>query len=111
MDDESSVGRALSRMLRSKVDEILVAVSPLEAEMLLDTQEVTHLICDHWFGRGQRLGVHLVRQWKETYPSIKRAVLLTGTDISLIEVQPDIDAILDKTVDEKAISRALGFND
>ncbi len=109
VDDESTVCRALSRMLRKQADEILSAISPGEAETVLATRTVTHVICDHWFGSGQPLGLDLVSKWKNEYPSIKRVIVLTGTDISKLEANPNVDCIMDKTVDPDELIKVLGL--
>ena len=109
VDDESSVCRALSRMLKGRVDEILSAYSPMEAETILKTREITLLICDHWFGQGQPLGADLAAKWKDRYKSIRRAVVLTGTDISKIETPPGVHQIIAKTVKTEELVEALGL--
>ncbi|MCP4679291.1 MAG: response regulator [Deltaproteobacteria bacterium] len=109
VDDESSVCRALSRMLKGRVDEILSAYSPLEAETILETREITLLICDHWFGPGQPLGADLAAKWKERYHSIQRAVVLTGTDISKLETPSGVHQIIAKTVKTEELVNALGL--
>lgn len=110
VDDESSVCRALSRIFRSCVDEVLTAFSPIEAETVLATKKITHLICDQWFGIGQPLGLDLVVKWKREHPSISRIVILTGTDVTQLEMPPDVDRIMDKTVDPKLLMGVLELN-
>lgn len=109
VDDESSVCRALSRMLKGRVGEILSAYSPLEAESILDTREINLLICDHWFGPGQPLGADLAAKWKNRYNSIRRAVVLTGTDISKLNTPPGVHQIIAKTVKTEELVNALGL--
>jgi DNA-binding NtrC family response regulator len=110
VDDESSVCRALSRMLGKRVDEIASAFSPQEAEMVLVSKEVTHLVCDHWFGMGQPLGVDLVAKWKEKYQSIQNIVLLTGTDETRLSLPTEGVRIMNKTVNPDDLIAALNLN-
>ena len=110
LDDESTVCRALSRLLSRRVREVLTAGSPAEAEAILKTGVVTHLICDHWLGPGSPLGVDLAAAWRKKYPSIKRTVILTGTDTTRLDPHPGIDAITDKTVDPEALVEALALD-
>ena len=110
VDDESSVCRALSRMLKKDVDEILTAFSPQEAETVLDSRKITHLICDHWFGQGQPLGLDLAAKWKKEHTSLRRVIVLTGTDITRLTAPPGVNEILAKTAraDELAAALDLG---
>jgi len=110
VDDERSVCRALSRLLENSIKTIQTATNPTEAEMVLNSRDVTHLICDHWFGPGQPLGIDLVAKWKKKYTSIKRAVVLTGTDISNIDTSSSVDKILPKVVDPDDLIKTLGLS-
>ncbi len=107
VDDERSVCRALTRLLDRTVGKIQTATNPSEAEIVLRTGKVTHVICDHWFGPGQPLGLDLVSSWKEKYPSIKRAVVLTGTDVDKLADTKNVDKILPKVVDPKYLIEVL----
>jgi len=109
VDDESTVCRALSRMLKKYADEIITATNPNEAESVLEMGEVTHLICDHWFGPGQPLGLDLVARWKKRYASISRAVVLTGTDVTQLRAQPGVYQIMAKTVEPRELAQALNL--
>lgn len=110
VDDESTVCRALSRMLKKYADEIITATNPSEAESVLEMGEVTHLICDHWFGPGQPLGLDLVSRWKKSYSSIRRAVVLTGTDVTQLKTQPGVHQIMTKTVEPSELASALDLH-
>ena len=59
IDDESSVCRALSRILRRKANEIITAQTIVDAELVLDTRDVTHVLCDHLLGPGSRVRLAL----------------------------------------------------
>ena len=108
VDDERTVCRALTRLLDRSVSRIETATNPKEAEIVLRAGNVTHVICDHWFGPGQPLGLDLVTQWKETYPSIRRIVVLTGTDVNKLEKSKNV-VILPKVVDPDELIEALGL--
>ncbi len=110
VDDETSVCRALSRMLTNKVDQITYSTSSLEAQTILATQKITHLICDHWFGAGHKLGLDLAVQWRNEFSSIERVVLLTGTDTSMLDVPEEIDFILTKAADSDELLKALNLS-
>ncbi len=110
VDDERSVCRALSRLLDRQVQEILSATNAREAEIILRSGRVTHVICDHWFGPGQPLGTDLVTNWKSRFPTIQKAVVLTGTDINKLDGGTAVDKILPKVVDPADLIKVLGFN-
>lgn len=107
VDDESTVCRALSRMLRTKVDEVISTCSPSDGETILTTKPVTHLLCDHWFGPGQPVGLQLAMKWKRMYPSIQKAVVLTGTDVTAHKTPPELDAIVSKTIAPEDLIKVL----
>jgi DNA-binding NtrC family response regulator len=109
VDDERTVCRALTRLLDRSVSKIQTATNPREAEIILRSGNITHVICDHWFGPGQPLGLDLVGQWKETYQSIKCAVVLTGTDVEELSKPKYVDEILPKVIDPDELIAALGF--
>lgn len=97
VDDESAVCRALRRMLRGRVGRIVTAETPEDAEAVLDSTGVTHLICDHYLGPGQPLGMDLAAKWRGRYPTLRRVVILTGRDVKDIEPAGGIDHVLPKT--------------
>ena len=110
VDDERSVCRALTRLLDRQVRRIETASTPIEAEIILRSGHITHVICDHWFGPGQPLGIDLVSNWKKNFPSILRAVVLTGMDISKLPSAPGVDRILPKVVDPDELIEVLDLN-
>ena len=109
VDDERSVCRALTRLLDRQIRRIETATNPVEAEIILRSGRITHLICDHWFGPGQPLGMDLVSAWKQKFPSIQRAVVLTGTDINKLPAASGVDSILPKVVDPDELIEVLGL--
>lgn len=109
VDDESSVLRAVGRMLAKYADEILTASGHTEAEAILESRSVTHILCDHWFGRGLPLGLDLAAKWKTLYPKLEKVVVLTGVDIDALSPSPLIDAVLPKTTDPEKLASTLGL--
>ena len=107
VDDESTVCRALSRILKKAADEVVCACSIRDAETILASQKITHLVCDHWFGPGQPLGLQQSLKWKKNHPSIQKAILLTGTDVVSEKAPPGLDKIMSKAVDPSEIVAAL----
>lgn len=110
VDDESAVCRAVKKMLKDRFDEVLSAYSPDEAELILASREVTMVICDHRFGDNQDVGLKLVADWRKKHPSIRRAVLLTGTDVSILTAPEGVDRIISKSIRTKELLEALGID-
>lgn len=52
----------------------------------------------------------MAARWKATYPSILRAVVLTGTDITKLPPAPGVDRILPKVVDPDELIEVLELN-
>jgi len=96
-------------MLSGSVDEILTALNPQEADAFLRTQPVTHVICDHWFGHGQPLGVDVAAGWRDRHQSIAHVVVLTGRDIEQINRPEAVDEIVPKTATKEMLLAALGL--
>jgi DNA-binding NtrC family response regulator len=107
VDDESAVCRALRRMLNHKVDRIMTAETPEDAETVLASTIVTHLICDHYLGPGQPLGMDLAATWRTRYPALRQIVVLTGKDVDGIEAASGIDHVLPKTTEPARLAALL----
>ena len=109
IDDEASVCRALGRILRKKASEIITAQNIVDAELVLDTKEVTHVLCDHLLGPGQPKGLETAIHWKAEYPSIEKIIILTGTDAAFARTPAGIDHVLPKTTDPLKLAEILGL--
>jgi len=107
IDDEASVCRALSRILSKKAAETITARNISDAELILDTREITHVLCDHLLGPGQPKGLDNAIYWKEEYPSIRKIIVLTGTDAAFDEPPQGIDKVLPKTTDPMELAEHL----
>jgi CheY-like chemotaxis protein len=107
LDDEATVCRSLQRVLGKTFDEILTAETPADAETILGSRAVTHLLCDHLLGPGQPTGHDLATRWRAEHPSLEQVVLLTGADVSRLEVSDAIDRVLPKTTELPDLARAL----
>ena len=107
IDDEASVCRALSRILRQKAQDIITAQNTADAELIMDTRDVTHILCDHLLGPGQPRGLDTAVHWKNEYPSIEKIIILTGTDAAFDAPPPGIDHVLPKTTDPLKLAEYL----
>jgi len=97
----------LRRLLNGKVDEIITAQTPVDAEVVLKTKPVTHVLCDHFLGPGQPTGLSIAHNWKQNYPSLKKVIILTGTDVNYLSQASGIDKIIPKTVDPVDLIKML----
>lgn len=109
IDDETTVCNALRRLLRSKVDEILIAANSSDAENILNSKPVTHILCDHMLGPGQPKGLEIAQDWKQIHSSIQKIIILTGTTVYKKDAPVGIDCILPKITDPIDLISYLGF--
>lgn len=104
VEDRADVGRAFVRYLRRHFDEVLLATTPSDAEARLSGKPApTHVLCDHWLGDGYPLGTVLVSQWRQRYPQLRRAILVSGSEIEEIEAPDGVDAVFAKPADMGAV--------
>jgi CheY-like chemotaxis protein len=101
VDDNSALHRGARTLLKSKFSHILTAGSDAEADVLLLTNPVTHLMVDYFLGDANT-GDHCIRKWRALYPSIRQAILISGS-VSEIN-QTDIDAVYTKPFDFNSIT-------
>ncbi len=109
VDDESSVCRALRRLMGDRADEIITAQTPTDAETILHSRSVTHVICDHFLGPGQPKGMDIAKKWKDAFPSIRSVIILTGTNVKNLDPPETIDHVLPKTTDPVELAGLLGL--
>ncbi len=99
VDDDSLVLQLLSRVFLPSFDEVLTATNSLDAEILVKTNHITHLVCDHDLGANEPNGLSLIPHFRKTRPEIERAVLFTGSNITRKAVPSSIDRVVVKTAD------------
>jgi CheY-like chemotaxis protein len=107
VDDEPIFCRSMSRLLGRAFDEVHVAGSPDEAEEILAAYPVTHLICDYRLGSNLPPGSVFVQKWREAYPGIDRAVVLTGALDYYVKNLEGIDSVRAKGIDPDEVLRAV----
>lgn len=109
IDDDTSVCRAIRRLFRGRFNDIVFAETPADAETILASRPVTHVICDHMLGPGRPRGLELAGEWKALFPSIRRIAILTGANVKDLQASGGIDLIVPKTIDpEELIAKLLG---
>ncbi len=109
IDDEASVCRALRRILQKRVQEVITVSNAADAELVLDTRPVTHVLCDNLLGAEQPRGMDIAAGWKKKHPSIVRLAILTGASASCGSLPDGIDVVLPKTTDPFALADLIGL--
>ncbi|MBN2802531.1 MAG: hypothetical protein JXR91_05520 [Deltaproteobacteria bacterium] len=109
IDDESSVRRALSRVLSTRADTILTAATITDALLIMETNNISHVICDHLLGPGQPTGIEAAVNWKKQFPTIQNLLILTGSRAFLAVPPEGIDAVIPKTTDPMVIADKLNL--
>lgn len=107
VEDNEHVRRMLRKILKRRFDKILLAADPNEADRLLAENVVTHLLCDCNLGPGFPMGCQLIPGWRKKHPTIRRAVVYTGTDLSAVKVPPQVDRVVAKTDEVQELIKAL----
>jgi CheY-like chemotaxis protein len=107
VDDHERVIELLSRRLGEFFDQFYGATNPADAEAILAAHPVTHLVCDFDLGGEHPVGTYLVQKWRSQYPGIKRAIIHSGAQRSIIPTIPEVDDILSKPASIFALKTAL----
>jgi CheY-like chemotaxis protein len=107
VDDESAVCRVLRRLLRNKFDDIVAVETPADAEAVLASRPVTHVVCDQCLGPGQPEGLEIASAWRAANPSIRKLIILTGANVMNLTALPGVDLVLPKTIDPVDLARLL----
>jgi DNA-binding NtrC family response regulator len=105
-DDDRLTLRSLGRVLRGIFDQTLLVQNARQAEEMLSAHTVTHLLCDRRLAE-QQTGDKFIQQWKERWPTIRYAALMTGDDVSPYRDIPQIDAVFNKPLDPSELRAAL----
>jgi len=109
VDDDAQVVGALRRYLSLSFDQVLTAQNSAEAEAALAfaSPPVTHLVCDYDLGPGEPTGTMLIPRLRAAHPSIRVAVLVTGSALDLADVVPGVDRKFRKPCDVEELTRVL----
>jgi DNA-binding response OmpR family regulator len=79
VDDYEDMEPLFRRFLRKAFDEVLFARDLDQADALLATHPVTHLVVDYHLGPGGAGGCDIVASWRARVPTIGFAALFSGT--------------------------------
>ena len=105
-DDDRLTLRSIARVIHGTFDEILTAQTAAQAEELLGSHQVTHLLCDRNLAEQMR-GEQFIAKWREQWPSIRYAALMSGEDASHLLDQPTIDMVFPKPFEPSEVREAL----
>jgi len=94
--DEPAIASLLTRSLGDDFDGIHVAGRASDAESILSSHTVTHIVCDLYLGRDEPLGDELIRRWKRRWPTIRYAALFTGSTFEKDHSYEKVDNIFMK---------------
>jgi DNA-binding NtrC family response regulator len=94
--DEVGIRRTLPRSLNGEFDDIHTAGTAAEADEILSSHTVTHVVCDLYLGNGQPLGDELIRTWRRRWPAIQYAALFTGSTYEKDHTYEKVDHIFTK---------------
>ena len=106
VDDEVLALKATVRLLKGQFDDVLAAESADEAEALLESNSVTHLLVDRQL-TDFRLGEELIDSWKRRWSTIHYAALMTGEDVEELTVPETVDDVFPKPFDMALLRSSL----
>ncbi len=125
VDDYHSLARAFQKLIAPAVDDVYTAGGAWEAQYILDSVPVSHLLCDlnitvendsplmsarhlpTFDNFRNQLGFELALQWRKKYPSIKKVVVYTGGDLYGISKPKGVDSLVCKTDIDDVIEALL----
>ncbi|MCP4678683.1 MAG: response regulator [Deltaproteobacteria bacterium] len=107
IDDEPAIGRILGRALAEHCQSFHFTTNQHDAEEILKTHEVTHVIADYFMGRDMPTGVDLIPAWRARFTSIRRAIVLSGKNLSSVPIPREVDAVVGKPCSAKDLRAAL----
>jgi ActR/RegA family two-component response regulator len=109
VDDDRLLCRSVARALKPYFTEVMSATTPAAADEILGRHPITHLISDCVLGDDLPLGVELIPGWRRRCPTIRRAVVFTGSDLSGIYIPTEVDEVVEKLEGSDKLLEALGI--
>ncbi|MCP4605500.1 MAG: response regulator [Proteobacteria bacterium] len=107
VDKNDLVRRMIYNEFSCTFDQVFSAEDFIQAESMLENNVITHVICGQIFDENDLTGSDIIPQWRWLYPSIRRAVILSGTSIDEIQLSYGVDSIIPKPSRISAIIDAL----
>ena len=109
VDDCEQIGRAVKRILQSEFDKVYVTVDPAQATKILDSERVSHVLCDLNLGIDDERtdGFVFAQLWRNTYPNLEKIFIFTGENIADLTIPDFLDGIIPKSAGMEQLSTAL----
>lgn len=107
VEDEIDVGELFRRFLRREFSQVHVARNAAEAEKVLGSNAVTHVVSDYFLAPTEPSGPTLLACWRKRWPSIRFAAVFTGQPHALGELS-GIDAVFRKPLGFEPLLDRLG---
>ena len=107
--EDDTVRGQLARLFQMRFSAVYTAKTPVEAEELLETHSITHIICGNELLNNQQLGVKLILQWKERFHSIEKTVLYNQSLPNAKYLPTEIDQVLGESPDLHDLWFAVGL--
>lgn len=103
------VARSLSRYLSRKFEQVFVASSTDEAELILRDPDrcPTDLVCGHHLDETGQSSLGMIRRWRKAHPTLERVILATGTEHIPADLE-GVDAVLLKPAHATELITLLG---
>ena len=95
----------IRRVFQDFFDSVLSAETVEEAEEILESQNVSHIVISDHFSKIADTK-DLIAAWRKTFLSIQRVVLFTGND-EIVEDCPEYDAIIHKPAGPPDLRRGI----
>lgn len=96
IDDSEEICALMERVLRNDFEAIHIAGGSTEAISFLESEPVTHVVCDLYLGEDEPLGHELISGWREKKPTIRYVALFTGSSLDLSSTDDEIDELFRK---------------
>ncbi len=107
VDDDPQIRKMLMQLFQHHFDAAFAAATSMDAERVLQEQKVTHLLSDYDLDDGSPRGTELIFGWRQRYPSIRRALLLSSSKLPLSQLPNAVDQFFEKGSDPVKILEAL----
>ena len=111
VDDYNQVGHLISLLLDSEFDEVIACAGPDAAHTIMETKEITHLLCDYHLGAREgevaANGYQFAAFWRREFESLERVVVFSNTDLKGMPKPEEIDEVVSKSIGPHAIADSL----
>lgn len=108
-DTHIPIHKLFKRCFTSQFHEILTACNEEDAEKLIRTGNVSHIVISSQIAETTSTR-ELVARWRSQFPSIQRVILHTGAGIGSLQSTTPFDAVLAKPSPKQTIEQTVMGN-